>query len=53
MGLSIGNGLANDLLMPEMHAVEKADRQAHLLRAGLQFGWTVYDAHQPNLVGDQ
>ena len=46
----VSHGLPNNLLVPEVHAVEKADGQANLLRSRFQFRWTVYNAHQPNLV---
>src|SRR6185503_5812212 len=35
---AVGDGLADDLLMAEMHAVEEADGEADLFTAGLQLG---------------
>src|SRR5438876_11356294 len=37
--------LADDLLVAQMHAVEKADGQANLATSGPQFGWRVNDLH--------
>ena len=34
----VANGLANDLLMPEMHAVKKANGQTHFAGGSLKLG---------------
>jgi hypothetical protein len=34
----VSNGLPDDLLMSEMDAVEKSDRQANLAACGSEFG---------------
>jgi hypothetical protein len=41
----VGDGLPDDLLMPEVHAVKEADGQADLASGWLQFVRGVDDAH--------
>ena len=41
----VGDGLPDDLLVPEMNAVEEADRQADLAAPGIQFRRGVNDIH--------
>ena len=41
----IGDGLPDDLLVAEMHAVKKADGQADLAAAGLEFIGGANDFH--------
>src|SRR5260221_12925390 len=41
----IGNGLPDDLLMAEMHTVEKTDRKADFFAFGFQFACGVDDFH--------
>jgi len=41
----VGDGLADDLLMAEMNAVENADGHADLAAAGLQFFGGMDDLH--------
>ena len=43
--LSVGDGLANDLLMAEMDAVENADGDTDLARAGVLFVGGANDVH--------
>jgi hypothetical protein len=41
----VSNGLANNLLMPQMNSVEKADGQGDFAPAGEQFVWGVDEGH--------
>jgi hypothetical protein len=41
----VRDGLANDLLVTEMHAVEHANRDANLARSGIEFLSSVDDSH--------
>ena len=45
----VGDGLADDLLMAEMNAVENADGQADFATAGLQFVCGMDDFHRGKL----
>src|SRR5437879_1740034 len=45
MLLRVGNGLAEDLLMSEMHAVKKSNRQANSATLGFQFARGMDDFH--------
>jgi hypothetical protein len=42
----VGNGLPDDLLMAQVHAVEKADGQAYFAAGGLQLSCGVNDIHR-------
>ena len=43
--LRIGDGLPNDLLMPQMHAIKHPDGHADAARAGREIGWCAEDFH--------
>ena len=43
--LRVGDGLPDDLLMPEMHAVEHPDGHTNAARAGREIGWSAEDVH--------
>jgi hypothetical protein len=42
----VGNRLADDLLMAEMHAVKHADGEADFATAGLQLRWGTNEFHR-------